>query len=108
MISEDIIPFNSTTYLASEIEVSSLNLWRTSALQKLSEAASDGLLSILVGGIKVLLTPSCKAALEMTAPLTKCKAGDEVIMPSNTFVSTARAFVLRGATPVLSTVILNY
>ena len=49
----------------------------------------------------MLITPSCKAALEMTAPLTNCKAGDEVIMPSNTFVSTARAFVLRGATPVL-------
>ena len=52
MISEDIIPFNSTTYLASEIEASSLNLWRTSALQKLSEAASSGLVSILVGGLR--------------------------------------------------------
>ena len=49
----------------------------------------------------MLLTPSCKAALEMTALLINCKAGDEVIMPSNTFVSTASAFVLRGATPVL-------
>lgn len=46
---------------------------------------------------KVLLTPSCTAALEMAAILLGIKAGDEVIMPSYTFVSTANAFVLRGA-----------
>ncbi len=46
---------------------------------------------------KALLTPSCTAALEMTALLTDIKEGDEVIMPSYTFVSTANAFVLRGA-----------
>lgn len=46
---------------------------------------------------KVLLTPSCTAALEMCALLIDIKAGDEVIMPSYTFVSTANAFVLRGA-----------
>lgn len=44
-----------------------------------------------------LLTPSCTAALEMAAILIDIKAGDEVIMPSYTFVSTANAFVLRGA-----------
>ena len=47
-----------------------------------------------------LLTHSCTAALEMTAILCDLKAGDEVIMPSFTFVSTANAVVLRGATPV--------
>jgi len=47
---------------------------------------------------KVLLTPSCTASLEMAAILLDIKAGDEVIMPSYTFVSTANAFVLRGAT----------
>ncbi|WP_027080899.1 dTDP-4-amino-4,6-dideoxygalactose transaminase [Luteimonas mephitis] len=47
-----------------------------------------------------LLTHSCTAALEMAALLLDLKPGDEVIMPSFTFVSTANAFVLRGATPV--------
>ena len=48
----------------------------------------------------VLLTHSCTAALEMAAILLDLKVGDEVIMPSYTFVSTANAFVLRGAVPV--------
>lgn len=47
-----------------------------------------------------LLTHSCTAALEMAALLAEIKPGDEVIMPSYTFVSTANAFVLRGAVPV--------
>lgn len=46
---------------------------------------------------KVLLTPSCTHALEMAAILLDIQEGDEVIMPSYTFVSTANAFVLRGA-----------
>ncbi len=46
---------------------------------------------------KALLTPSCTHALEMSAILLDIKPGDEVIMPSYTFVSTANAFVLRGA-----------
>lgn len=46
---------------------------------------------------KVLLTPSCTAALEMAAILLDIQSGDEVIMPSYTFVSTANAFALRGA-----------
>ncbi len=46
---------------------------------------------------KALLTPSCTASLEMCAILLDIKEGDEVIMPSYTFVSTANAFVLRGA-----------
>jgi len=46
---------------------------------------------------KALLTPSCTAALEMAAILINTQPGDEIIMPSYTFVSTANAFVLRGA-----------
>jgi dTDP-4-amino-4,6-dideoxygalactose transaminase len=46
---------------------------------------------------KVLLTNSCTAALEMSALLANIQSGDEVIMPSYTFVSTANAFILRGA-----------
>lgn len=52
------------------------------------------------GAHKALLVHSCTAALEMAALLVDVGPGDEVIMPSYTFVSTANAFVLRGATPV--------
>jgi len=51
---------------------------------------------------KVLLTTSCTDALEMTALLSRIEPGDEVIMPSFTFVSTANAFILRGATIVFA------
>jgi dTDP-4-amino-4,6-dideoxygalactose transaminase len=53
-----------------------------------------------IGVRKALLTHSCTAALEMSALLAEVGPGDEVIMPSYTFTSTANAFVLRGATPV--------
>ena len=53
-----------------------------------------------IGCRKALLTHSCTAALEMAALLLELEPGDEVIMPSFTFVSTANAFVLRGAVPV--------
>jgi dTDP-4-amino-4,6-dideoxygalactose transaminase len=53
-----------------------------------------------IGCRKALLTHSCTAALEMAAMLIGLEAGDEVVMPSFTFVSTANAFVLRGAVPV--------
>src|SRR6195952_1070341 len=49
---------------------------------------------------KALLTTSCTHALEMAALLLDLKPGDEVIVPSFTFVSTANAFALRGAKPV--------
>ncbi|MDI1341194.1 dTDP-4-amino-4,6-dideoxygalactose transaminase [Polaromonas sp.] len=52
------------------------------------------------GCAKALLTHSCTAALEMAALLLDIQPGDEVIMPSYTFVSTANAFVLRGGVPV--------
>ena len=52
------------------------------------------------GAKKALLTHSCTAALEMAAILAGISPGDEVIMPSYTFVSTANAFVLRGGVPV--------
>ena len=53
-----------------------------------------------LGTSKALLTHSCTAALEMAALLCDLREGDEVIMPSYTFVSTANAFALRGAIPV--------
>lgn len=57
-------------------------------------------LELRTGCVKALLTHSCTAALEMAAILLDVQPGDEIIMPSYTFVSTANAFVLRGATPV--------
>jgi dTDP-4-amino-4,6-dideoxygalactose transaminase len=53
-----------------------------------------------LGCRKVLLTHSCTAALEMSAILADIEPGDEIIMPSYTFVSTASSFVLRGGVPV--------
>ncbi len=59
-----------------------------------------GWLEQQTGTRRALLTHSCTAALEMAALLANLQAGDEVIMPSYTFVSTANAFVMRGAVPV--------
>ena len=58
------------------------------------------MLEEMTGAAKVLLTTSCTHATEMAALLSDIQPGDEVIMPSYTFVSTADAFVLRGATAV--------
>jgi dTDP-4-amino-4,6-dideoxygalactose transaminase len=63
-------------------------------------ARCETLLKELTQTHRVLLTHSCTGALEMAALLAGVGPGDEVIMPSFTFVSTANAFVLRGATPV--------
>jgi dTDP-4-amino-4,6-dideoxygalactose transaminase len=61
---------------------------------------AQALLESKGGFRKALLTPSCTAALEMAAILCRVGPGDEVIIPSYTFPSTATAFVLRGAKPV--------
>lgn len=60
------------------------------------------LLERALGGGKVLLTTSCTHALEMAGFLLELQAGDEVIVPSFTFVSSANAFILRGARPVFA------
>src|SRR5512139_3423847 len=60
----------------------------------------SALLEAALGVPKVLLTTSCTHALEMAALLLDIQPGDEVIIPSFTFVSTVNAFVLRGARPV--------
>lgn len=60
----------------------------------------NNFLEDLTGSVKALLTTSCTHATEMAALLADIKPGDEVIMPSYTFVSTADAFVLRGAKAV--------
>lgn len=76
--------------------------------QKIGQLAGDGhftnkcqkWLEKNLGTKKALLTPSCTSALEMAAILADIQPGDEIIMPSYTFVSTANAFVLRGGVPV--------
>ncbi len=65
------------------------------------------LLEEILGVPRVLLTTSCTHALEMAALLLDIQAGDEVIVPSFTFVSTINAFVLRGARPVFSDIRLD-
>jgi dTDP-4-amino-4,6-dideoxygalactose transaminase len=60
------------------------------------------ILEELLGAPKVLLTTSCTHALEMAALLLDIQPGDEVIVPSFTFVSTVNGFVLRGARPVFA------
>lgn len=60
----------------------------------------QGFLERKIGVARALMTTSCTDALEMAAVLLNIQPGDEVILPSFTFVSTANAFVLRGAKPV--------
>ena len=95
------VPFNKPYMTGKE-------LWYISQAHASGHLAGDGQftkkcsawLTHRIGSQKALLTHSCTAALEMAAMLADIQAGDEVIMPSYTFVSTANAFVLRGATPV--------
>ena len=95
------IPFNKPFMIGAELR----NIARAVTDGHL---AGDGLytkhchrwLEERLGCKKALLTHSCTAALEMAAILADISPGDEVIMPSFTFVSTANAFVLRGGVPV--------
>ncbi len=95
------IPFNKPYMTGKE-------LWYIAQAHSLGHLAGDGSftkkchgwLDNRTGTRKALLTHSCTAALEMAALITDIHPGDEVIMPSYTFVSTANAFVLRGAVPV--------
>lgn len=97
------IPFNKPSIAGSELE------YIADAVKsgKISGDASytrrcHQLLETAVGVPKVLLTTSCTHALEMAALLLDLAPGDEVIVPSFTFVSTVNAFVLRGAIPVFA------
>ncbi len=104
-MSDTLIRFNNPTVIGNE-------------LQYMQEAIANGhlsgdgpftkrchaLLEQTLGVPKALLTTSCTHALEMAAILLDIQPGDEVIIPSFTFVSTVNAFVLRGATPVFADV----
>ena len=95
------IPFNKPFMTGKE-------LWYVSQAHAKGHLAGDGAfakqcsswLEQKTGSRSALLTHSCTAALEMAAMLADTQPGDEIIMPSYTFVSTANAFVLRGGVPV--------
>ena len=95
------IPFNKPYMTGKE-------LWYIAQAHAKGHLAGDGSytqqchawLENHTGTHKALLTHSCTAALEMAAILADIQPGDEVIMPSYTFVSTANAFAIRGGVPV--------
>ena len=95
------VPFNKPYFVGKELE------YIKESIDK-NHLSGDGFftkkcnswLENNTGCKKALLTNSCTAALEMAAILADIKPGDEIIMPSYTFVSTANAFVLRGGVPV--------
>ena len=95
------IPFNKPPYIGKESEyvLDAVNKGHISGDGEYTKKCAKKL-EELSGTKKALLTTSCTHATEMAALLSDIKLGDEVIMPSYTFVSTADAFVLRGATPV--------
>jgi len=96
-----MVPFNKPYMTGKE-------LWYIAQAHARGHLAGDGAFSkkcatwlqARTGAAKALLTHSCTSALDMSAILADVGPGDEVIMPSYTFVSTANAFVLRGAVPV--------
>lgn len=96
-----MIPFNAPPVVGTEID------YMRSAMSSGKLCGDGGFtrrcqqwMEQRFGSSRALLTPSCTASLEMAALLIDIQPGDEVIMPSYTFVSTANAFVLRGATIV--------
>lgn len=95
------IPFGKPFIVGRELEyiTEAVRLGHLSGNHDFTRRCQTYLQSTL-GATRALLTHSCTAALEMAAILSGVGPGDEVIMPSFTFVSTANAFVLRGARPV--------
>jgi len=93
-----MIPFNKPCYTGFEdaYVLKAIAAGKLSGDGEFTKSCSK-LISDLTGASKVLLTTSCSHALDMSAMLLGIEAGDEVILPSYTFVSTANAFALRGA-----------
>jgi dTDP-4-amino-4,6-dideoxygalactose transaminase len=100
-VSQDRIPFNHASVVGQEIDflkqaIGSGRLAGDGPFTKSCNAQ----IALMTGANAALLTHSATAALEMAALLCGLEPGDEVIMPSFTFVSTANAVALRGAIPV--------
>ncbi|WP_168407038.1 dTDP-4-amino-4,6-dideoxygalactose transaminase [Acinetobacter indicus] len=93
-----MIPFNKPPFVGSEKQhiLDVLGSGKISGDGAFGHRCQNWFIDTL-GAVKTLLTPSCTHALEMAALLIDVQADDEIIMPSYTFVSTANAFVLRGA-----------
>lgn len=100
-MSQISIPFNKPCFMGNELTyiAQAIDLWQISGDGLFSKRCQT-LLERELNVSRVLLTTSCTHALEMAALLLDIQPGDEVIVPSFTFVSTVNAFVLRGARPV--------
>ena len=101
LVDSRVIPFNRPSAIDREFDyirdaIARGQLSGDGAYTRRCHALIEG----ITGAEAALLTHSCTAALEMAAILADLGPGDEVIMPSYTFVSTANAIALRGATPV--------
>lgn len=99
------IPFNHSSLLGRELE----HIFRTMTIGQIAgdqtySKKCHGLLETLLGVKRALVTTSCTHALELCGLLLDLQPGDEVIVPSFTFVSTANAFALRGAQIVFADV----
>ncbi len=94
----NFIPFNVPPYIRTEYNYikQAIELHKISGDGEFTKKCNSKL-EEMTGTAKALITTSGTAALEMSAILANIQPGDEVIMPSYTFVSTANAFVLRGA-----------
>ena len=97
------IPFNRSSLMGAEQQyiAQAMSIGQIAGDQTFTRRC-HALLERTLGTQKALLTTSCTHALEMCGLLLNLGAGDQVIVPSFTFVSTANAFVLRGATPVFA------
>jgi len=97
------IPFNCASLVGPELSYveQAVAGWHISGNGPFSKKCQT-LLERVLGVPRVLLTTSCTHALEMAALLLDLQSGDEVVVPSFTFVSTVNAFVLHGARPVFA------
>jgi dTDP-4-amino-4,6-dideoxygalactose transaminase len=102
-VSEIDIPFNRPAVVGDEFRYmrEAMAAGRISGDGQFSRRC-HALLEEELGAARVLLTTSCTHALEMSALLLDLAPGDEVVIPSFTFVSTVNAFALRGARPVFA------
>jgi dTDP-4-amino-4,6-dideoxygalactose transaminase len=97
------IPFNRSSLVGRELEYifATVSAGQIAGDQTYSKKC-QAMLEKVLGVPKAFVTTSCTHALELSAMLLDFEAGDEVIVPSFTFVSTVNAFVLRGAQPVFA------
>ncbi len=97
-----MIPFNKPTFLGTEAQAIAEALGRQTSGNGPFTRKCEQRLSELLGQTPALLVTSCTHAMEVAALLLDLVPGDEVILPSFTFVSTANAFLVHGAKPVFA------